>query len=107
MQPQYLSAKGLEMLLSTIENVKNNLNPNLNIEGILITMYDNRLTFHKEMADTISETFTGLKIFETKIPASVRVTETQAKSISIFDYDPNGKISASYENFTKEMISNG
>jgi chromosome partitioning protein len=106
MQPQYLSAKGLELLLSTIENVRENLNPNLAIEGILITMYDNRLTFHKEIVDTIRETFNGLKVFEARIPISVRVTETQAKSTSIFDYDPTGKISESYEQFTKEFISN-
>jgi chromosome partitioning protein len=106
MQPQYLSAKGLEMLLTTVKKIKENLNPNLAIDGILITMYDNRLTFHKEMVDTINETFKGLKIFNTKIPISVRVAETQAKSVSIFDYDPSGKISESYEEFTKELVNN-
>jgi chromosome partitioning protein len=107
MQPQYLSAKGLEMLLSTIGSIKKVLNPNLEIEGILITMYDNRLTFHKEIVETLINGFGDrLKIFNTKIPISIRVTETQAKSASIFDYDPNGKISESYENFTKELINN-
>jgi len=106
MQPQYLSVKGLEMLLSTIESVKENLNPNLKIEGILMTMYDNRLTFHKEIVDTMLNGFgDNIKVFDTKIPVSVRMTETQAKSESIFDYDPHGKISESYENFTKELIS--
>lgn len=107
MQPQYLSAKGLEMLLSTIGNIKKVLNPSLEIEGILITMYDNRLTFHKEIVETMISGFgNNLKIFNTKIPISVRVTETQAKSASIFDYDPSGKISESYENFTKELLNN-
>ena len=106
MQPHYLSAKGLELLLATIKRIKDNLNPELIIDGILITMYDNRLIFHKEMVDTISETFKSLKVFNTKIPISVRVAETQAKSISIFDYDPSGKISESYEEFTKELINN-
>ena len=106
MQPQYLSAKGLEMLLSTIKRIKDNLNPGLEVEGVLITMYDNRLIFHKEMVDTIRESFKGLKIFNTKIPISVRVAETQAKSMSIFDYDPGGKISESYEEFTKELLNN-
>lgn len=105
MQPQYLSAKGLELLLATVKRVKENLNPDLIINGILITMYDNRLTFHKEMVDTIQETFKGLKVFNTKIPISVRVAETQAKSMNIFDYDPNGKVSKNYEEFTKELIS--
>ena len=105
MQPQYLSAKGLELLLSTIESIKDNLNPNLAVDGILITMYDNRLTFHKEITDTIGEAFDGLRIFNTKIPVSVRVTETQAKSVSIFDYEPNGKIAESYEKFVKELLN--
>jgi len=106
MQPQYLSAKGIELLLSTIENVKENLNPALKIEGILVMMHDNRLIFHKEIVDTIGEAFSGIKIFKTKIPVSVRVTETQAKSMSIFDYDPTGKIAESYENFAKEFTGN-
>jgi len=107
MQPQYLSAKGLEMLLSTIGNIKKVLNPSLEIEGVLITMYDNRLTFHKEIVDTMINGFGDrLKIFSTKIPVSVRVTETQAKATSIFDYDPSGKISESYKKFTKELINN-
>ena len=106
MQSHYLSAKGLELLLTTIERIKESLNPNLTVSGILITMYDNRLTFHKEIIDTISETYDDIKIFKTKIPVSVRVTETQAKSASIFDYDPDGKVSKSYEQFAKEFISN-
>ena len=106
MQPHYLSAKGLELLLSTIERIKDSLNPNLNIEGVLITMYDNRLILHKEMVDVISETFSGLKIFETKIPISVRIAETQAKSVNIFDYSQSEKISEIYEQFTKEFINN-
>jgi len=108
MQPQYLSVKGLEMLLTSIENVKENLNPNLKIEGILMTMYDSRLTFHKEIVDTMTDGFGGnIKVFNTKIPVSVRMTETQAKTESIFDYDPKGKISESYEKFTKELLNNG
>ena len=105
-QPQYLSIKGLELLLSTIDRVKDNLNPNLEIEGVLVTMYDSRLTFHREAVDNIHNIFAGLKVFETKIPISVRVTETQAKTMSIFDYDPGGKIAESYENFAKELLDN-
>jgi chromosome partitioning protein len=106
MQPQYLSAKGLELLLSTIERIKDGLNPNLNIDGVLITMYDNRLILHKEMVDVINEAFAGLRIFETKIPVSVRIAETQAKSVNIFDYSQSEKISEIYEQFTKEYLNN-
>jgi len=106
-QPHYLSAKGLELLLSTIKSVQDNLNPNLNIAGILITMYDSRLILHKEMTDIITETFDEFNFFKTKIPVSVRIPEAQAKSTNIFDYGPGEKISELYEQLTKELISNG
>ena len=108
MQPQYFSAKGLELLMIAIKNVKENLNPDLHIDGILMTMYDNRLNFHKEVAVTVAENYgKHLKIFETKIPISIRVTEMQARAQSVFDGDPSSKISESYANFAKELINGG
>jgi len=107
MQPQFFSAKGLEMLLSTIARVKENFNPDLDIAGVLITMYDNRIKFHREVVDTLNEAYGQyFKIFNTKIPISIRVTETQARSQSVFDYDPNGKIAENYMKFAKELICN-
>ena len=107
MQPQFFSAKGLELLLSTISNVKENLNPNLLIEGALITMYDSRLNFHKEVFDIVTKAYGRyFRIFDTKIPVSVRVTETQARAQSIFDHDPRGRIAESYAAFAKELIAN-
>jgi chromosome partitioning protein len=108
MQPQFFSAKGLELLLTTIANVKENLNPDLIIEGALFTMFDSRLNFHKEVLDIIKTTYGKyFRIFNTKIPVSVRVTETQARAQSIFDHDPNGRIAQSYNAFAKELIANG
>ena len=108
MQPQYFSAKGLELLLSTIASVKKNLNRKLKIDGILMTMYDSRLNFHKEIFDVIFENYgKNLKIFETKIPISIRVTEMQARSQSVFDNDPTSKISENYAAFTNELINGG
>ncbi|MCL2772756.1 MAG: ParA family protein [Oscillospiraceae bacterium] len=107
MQPQFFSAKGLELLLSTIANVKENLNPRLDITGVLITMYDGRVKFHKEVINTLNETYGKyFRIFDTKIPMSIRVTETQARSTSIFEHDPNGKIAESYRFFAEELIQN-
>ena len=107
MQPQYFSAKGLELLLMTISNVKDTLNRDLEITGILFTMYDNRLKFHKEIINTINQTYgEDLRIFESKIPTSIRITEMQANSQSAFDADPTGKIAESYEKFTKEFLHN-
>ena len=107
MQPQFFSAKGLELLLSTIANVRENLNPNLMIEGALITMYDSRLNFHREVQDIVKDAYgQHFRIFDTKIPVSVRVTETQARAQSIYDHDPKGKIAESYAAFAKELIAN-
>jgi chromosome partitioning protein len=105
MQPQFFSAKGLELLLSTIANVKETLNSSLEITGVVITMYDTRLKFHREVINSVRETYgEDLKIFETKIPASIRITEMQARAQSVYDADPKSKISESYENFAKEML---
>lgn len=105
-QPQFFSAKGLELLFSSIGNVKRKLNPKLEITGALVTMYDSRIIFHKETVKKIEETFAGyIKIFNTKIPMSIKATESQALSISIFEHDPTGKVAESYEIFTHELLS--
>jgi chromosome partitioning protein len=104
-QPQYFSAKGLELLLSTIGQVREELNPNLEIAGILVTMYDGRMNFSRGIVNTLNELYGEyVRIFETKIPVSVRVTETQAMAASIFDHDPNGKIASSYAAFADELL---
>ena len=106
-QPQFFSAKGLEMLLSTIANVRDNLNDKLKIEGALIAMYDGRLNFHKQVLDIVNSAYGQyFRIFETKIPISVRVTETQAQNRSIYDLDPKGRIAEAYAAFSKELITN-
>ncbi|MDR1210114.1 MAG: ParA family protein [Clostridiales bacterium] len=108
LQPQFFSAKGLEMLLATIGGVRQQLNPKLTIGGALITMYDGRLKFHREVIDIVESAFGKyFKIFNTKIPVSVRVTETQARGRSIFEYDPSGKIAEAYGRFAEELMSGG
>lgn len=107
MQPQYLSAKGLEQLLSTVNKVKRQLNPKLRIEGILLTMVDARTNNAKEIAELVREIY-GKKVpvFETEIPKSVRLAETPAEGKSIFAHDPKGKAAAAYESLTKEVMRN-
>lgn len=107
MQPQYLSAKGLEQLLSTVNKVKRQLNPKLRIEGILLTMVDGRTINAKEIAELVRNIY-GKKIpvFDTEIPRSVRVAETPAEGKSIFAYDPKGKATAAYDQLAKEVMHN-
>ena len=101
----YLPAKGLEQLLSTISKVTRQLNPKLQIDGILLTMVDNRTNFAKEIAALLRETYgSKIKVFGTEIPHSVRAKETSAEGKSIFAHDPGGKVAEGYRNLTKEVL---
>lgn len=104
-QPQYLSAKGLEQLLGTISKVRRQINPKLRIEGVLLTMADSRTNNSKEISSLIRETYGGnIKVYDTEIPRSVRAAETSAAGKSIFSHDPGGKVAEAYQVLTKEVI---
>ena len=104
-QAEYLPAKGLEQLLSTINKVKRQLNPKLQIDGILLTMVDSRTNFAKEIAALLRETYgSKIKVFGTEIPHSVRAKEISAEGKSIFAHDPGGKVAEGYRNLTKEVL---
>ena len=104
-QAEYLPAKGLEQLLSTISKVKRQLNPKLQIDGILLTMVDNRTNFAKEIAALLRETYgSKIKVFGTEIPHSVRAKEISAEGKSIFAHDPGGKVAEAYKNLTREVL---
>ena len=104
-QAEYLPAKGLEQLLQTVAKVKRQLNPKLQIDGILLTMVDNRTNFAKDIAALLRETYgSKIKVFGTEIPHSVRAKETTAEGRSIFAHDPNGKVAAAYQSLTKEVL---
>ena len=104
-QAQYLSAKGLEQLLQTVNKVKRQINPRLRIEGILLTMVDTRTNNAREIAGLIRETYgSRLRVFDVEIPRSVRAAEISAEGKSIFEHDPGGKVAAAYRELTKEVI---
>ena len=105
-QPQYLSAKGLEQLLQTINKVKRQINPKLRIDGVLLTMVDGRTNNAKEISSIIRENYGGkIKVFDTEIPRSVRAEEISAEGKSIFRHDPGGKVAESYMRLTKEVLA--
>ena len=82
-QAEYLPAKGLEQLLQTVNKVKRQINPKLQIDGILLTMVDNRTNFAKEIAALLRETYgSKIKVFATEIPHSVRAKEISAEGKS-------------------------
>ena len=106
-QANYLSAKGLEQLLQTINKVKRQINPKLRIEGILLTMVDGRTNYGREISSLIRDTYGGhIKIFNSEIPRSVRAAEISAEGKSIFLHDPKGKVAEAYQNLTKEIMTN-
>ena len=104
-QSHYLSAKGLEHLLKTIRKVQRQLNPKLNIEGILLTMTQDRTNFSKEITGLLKETYgKNIYIFQSEIPYSIKGAEMSACGKSIFSFEPKGKIAKAYENLTKEVL---
>ena len=105
-QAQYLSAKGLEQLLQTVQKVRWQINPKLKIEGILLTMTDSRTNYGKQISNLIRQAYgKHLKVFEQTIPRSVRAAETSAAGKSIFAYDPKGKVAEAYKSLAKEVLA--
>ncbi|MBQ8933332.1 MAG: ParA family protein, partial [Lachnospiraceae bacterium] len=106
-QANYLSAKGLEQLLNTINKVRRQINPKLRIEGILLTMVDARTNDAKDISQLIRDTYGGkIKVYGTDIPRSVRAAEISAEGKSIFAHDPKGKVAEAYQTLTKEVMHN-
>ena len=104
-QANYLSAKGLEQLLQTIAKVRRQINPKLEIDGILLTMVDNRTNNARMISNLIRDTYGGkIKVFETEIPHSVRAAEISSEGKSIFEHDPGGKVANAYHALTKEVM---
>ena len=105
-QPSFLSTKGLNLLLHSINKIKRGINPSLKIDGILFTMVDNRTNNAKDiigaMRDTVGQ---NIRVFDTEIPHSVRAAECSVTGESIFTHDKGGKVAAAYEALTKEVES--
>lgn len=92
-QAQYLPVKGLEQLLQTIHKVRKQINPKLKIDGVLLTMVDNRTNFAKDIGSLLRETYGGsMKVFSAEISHSVRAAETSAEGKSIFSMTQKVKL---------------
>ena len=103
-QPHYFSIKGLEQLLRSVSKVKRQINPNLRIDGILMTMVMPRTKITQTVISIVKNAYgRNIKIFDTQIPFSIRAVEATAEGKSIFAYDKSGKVAAAYEQFGKEV----
>lgn len=105
-QAAYLPAKGLEQLIKTIQKVKRQINPGLEIEGILMTMVDGRTNYAKEIMQLLSEGYGDqIRFFKNNIPLSVRAAEISAIGVSIYEHDPKGRVAEAYQSLTKEVLA--
>ena len=94
------------MLLKSIAQIRQQINPDLSIDGILLTMVERRANFTREIISLVENAYGGnIRIFGEHIPRSVRASESTAQGISIFSYEPNGKLAAAYAALTREVLS--
>lgn len=106
-QAHYLSAKGMTQLIQTINNIRKRINPNLKIDGVLLTLADMQTKVGKATLQTIQSNYGGkLKIYDTIIPQGVKAVEGTMAGKSLFTYDKNSKPTIAYENFCKEVLRN-
>ena len=105
-QAQYLPARAMTQLLRTVSKVKAHTNPKLAIDGILLTLVDNRTNLAKSTTEAIYDNFGSVvKIFKTKIPIAVKAAEVSSKGKSIYAYEANSKVALAYSAFTKEVLN--
>ena len=102
-QCEYYALEGLSSLIETIEYIKDGFNPQLDIEGILITMYDSRTNLSKQVVDEIKNHFSE-KVYKTIIPRSVRLSEAPSFGKPIIYYEFNSTGSQNYVRFTREVL---
>ena len=105
-QAQYLPAKGMTQLLTTIAKVKKHTNPNLHVDGVLLTLVDGRTNLAKSTVETLRNHFGSyIKIYKTSIPIAVKAAEVSSKGKSIYAYEPNSIVSKAYADFTREVLA--
>ena len=105
-QPSFLSAKGLDLLLRSVSRVKRSINQKLRIDGILLTMVDNRTNNAKDIILSLQQGIgQHIPILKAQIPHSVRASECSLYGKRIFAYDPRGKVAMAYEALAKEVMN--
>jgi chromosome partitioning protein len=105
-QCEYLSMRGLLQLQNTLSMIRENLNPDVQIAGILPTMVDTRTLHAKEALEILEENF-GDRVFGARIRKTIRFAEAPVKGMSVLKYDPTGTAADAYRQLAKEVLSNG
>src|SRR6202795_2753965 len=105
-QCEYLALEGVSELLDTLMRIRRTLNPELTIEGIVLTMYDERTTLSRQVASDLRSFFGG-QVFQSVIPRNVRLAEAPSHGKPIHFYDIHSKGAEAYINLAKEVITSG
>ena len=103
-QCEYLSLRGLVQLENTLSMIRENLNPNVSIVGILPTMFDRRTLHTREAVEILEENFGDL-VFKTRIKKTIRYAEAPVKGSSVLKYDPSGSAAEAYRHLAKEVLN--
>ncbi len=102
-QAEYYALEGLGQLLETVNLVKENLKPDLDIMGAVLTMYDGRVSLSNAVLEELYKYFPN-KIFRSVIPRSIKLAEAPSFGKTILEYEPNGKASKAYERLAREFL---
>jgi len=102
-QCEYYALEGLSKLLDSVRLVKTHLNPNLEVFGVVMTMFDSRTRLASQVVEEVKDFF-GPKVFETLVPRTVRLSEAPSFGQPVNMYDPSGKGAEAYRNLAKEVI---
>ena len=102
-QCEYYALEGLSQLMSTVRKVKKLYNPAIEIEGVLLTMYDGRLNLTTQVVAEVKKHFPG-KVYKTTIPRNVRLSEAPSYGLPVYYYDKWSKGSVAYQEVAKELL---
>ena len=103
-QCEYYALEGLSQLLNTVRLVQKHFNPELEIEGVLLTMYDARTNLGNEVVEEVRKYFRE-KVYETIIPRNIRLSEAPSHGMPIIDYDPRSRGAEVYQALAKEVVN--
>jgi chromosome partitioning protein len=105
-QCEYLSMRGLVQLQNTLQMIRENLNPGVEIEGILPTMLDSRTVHAKEAVEILEENF-GELVFKSRIRKAIKFAEAPVRGTSVLKYDPKSRAAGAYRDLAKEVLTHG
>lgn len=107
-EAQYLPTKGMQLLLQTVARVNKYTNPDLKVEGILLTMFDGRTNLAKSVEQQVRDAYgEHIKVYDAKIPMAVKAAEAPASAKSVLSYAPKEDVAKAYLNFVKEVKEDG